>query len=36
MFDANLGTLEAFIHKSKKMATSPILWALKWAIYEAM
>ena len=37
MFDANLGTLEAFIHKSKKkMAASPILWALKWAIYEAM
>ena len=25
MFDANLGTLEAFIHKSKKMAASPIL-----------
>ena len=25
MFDANLGTLEAFNHKSKKMAASPIL-----------
>ena len=25
MFDANLGTLEAFIHKSKKMAASPFL-----------
>ena len=29
MFDANLGTLEAFIHKSKKMAANPILRALK-------
>ena len=36
MFDANLGTLEAFIHKGKKMAANPILRALKWAIYEAM
>ena len=36
LFDANLGTLEAFIHKSKKRAANPILRALKWATYEAM
>ena len=36
MFDANLSTLEAFIHKNKKMTANPSLRALESAIYEAI